>query len=473
MKPEQNLRRAIKLRQLFTLCFGSIVGVGWIIVMGKWLSAGGPLGASLAFAVAGILMTSVGICFAKLAQRYPVTGGAVAFSYEVFGPRAAFAVGWFMALCYMATCGFAVVSTPWVIEALFPAVKGPLLYEILGNQVHLGTLAIGLGLLVVIAMANIRGASNAAGLQDVITYGLMLLGAIIVTVGLLKGSSANLAPLMGGDGAKAAGWSGFLAVLATTPFFLSGFDVIPQAMGERHETVRLETVAPVIACAILIAMLFYIATIVGTAVLLPRAEIVGLELPVAQAFERAFNLPLAGKVVLLCGLFGVLAGWNAHFYSGARVLYALGHVRLLPDVLAGTSPHGTPRNALLIVSAFSAGAALLGRGAILPIVNAYAAMMSSVFVAMALAAWRLERRGEIEFRYPVVGRVLITTAGLFSIAIVLVALTQSYAARTQPIPSEWLIIGLWGVSGFLVWRRMRRIWNDAPSAAQTAAIVNW
>ena len=413
MQRDQDLRRAIKLRQYFTLSFGSIVGVGWIIVMGTWLSAGGPLGASLAFAVAGVLMTAVGICFAKLAARYPVTGGAVAFSHEVFGRRTAFFVGWFMALCYTASCGFAVVSTAWVIEALFPAVQGPLLYEILDSQVHAGTLAIGLALLLVITTANVRGASSAAGLQDVITYGLMLLGAIIVSVALLKGNPDNLKPLMGGNGSEPAAWSGFFAVLATTPFFLSGFDVIPQAVGERHETVRLEAITPVVAYAILIAMLFYIATIVGTAVLLPREEIVGLELPVAQAFERAFGFALAGKAVLLCGLFGVLAGWNAHFYSGARVLYALGHARLLPEALAKTSARGTPKIALLIVAAISAGAALLGRGAIMPIVNAYAAMMTSIFVAMALAAWKLQRRGEISFRFPWVGRVLTLTAALF------------------------------------------------------------
>lgn len=473
MKPDKGLRRDIRLHQFFTLAFGSIVGVGWIIVMGQWLSAGGSLGASLAFAVAGILMASVGICFAKLAERYPVTGGAVAYAYEVFGPRPAFLVGWFMALTYMASCGFAVVSTSWVIEALVPAVQGPFLYEMLGSRVHAGTLAIGLALLAVITTANLRGAGSAAGLQDLITYALMLLAAIIVGVGFLKGSAANLIPLTGGDGSAGAAWSGFFAVLATTPFFLAGFDVIPQAMGERHESMRLRLVAPVIVAAILAAMLFYIAVILGTAALLPRNQITGLELPVAQSFEQAFGSPLAGKLVLLCGLFGVLSGWNAHFYSGARVLYALGHARLLPQALAATSRRGTPKVALLIVAAFSAGAALLGRGAILPIVNAHAAMMSSIFLAMALAAWRLHRRGDIVFRRPLAGRLTILGAALFSVSLVIVALVQSYAARTQLIPTEWAIIGIWGLGGLVVWWRSREVTANPGPDGRPAVLVDW
>lgn len=450
------LRQEIRLRQLFTLAFGSIVGVGWIIVMGQWLTIGGSVGASLAFGVAGFLMATVGVCFAKLAERYPVTGGAVAYSYHVFGPRAAFLIGWFMSLTYMAACGFAVVSTSWVIEALVPAVQGPLLYEVLGSRVHLGTLSIGLALLAVITFANLRGAGSAAGLQDLITYGLMFLAVVIVAVGFSRGDIANLKPFMGGDGSSTAAWQGFFAVLATTPFFLAGFDVIPQAMGERHASLRLDRVAPVVVASILIAMLFYIAVILGTAVLLPRAALTGLELPVAQAFERAFNLRLAGSVVLLCGLFGVLSGWNAHFYSGARVLYALGHARLLPSALAATSHRGTPKMALLLVAAFSACAALLGRGAILPLVSAHAATMSCIFLAMAIAAWRLQAAGEIIFRHPRTGLLTIITAAIFSIALIIVALTHSYAARTQLIPLEWIIIALWGCGGAWVWRRSRR-----------------
>src|SRR5439155_536967 len=46
---------APKLRTLdyFSLGFGSMVGVGWLVVMDDWLARGGPLGARLGFALGG------------------------------------------------------------------------------------------------------------------------------------------------------------------------------------------------------------------------------------------------------------------------------------------------------------------------------------------------------------------------------------------------------------------------------------
>jgi amino acid permease len=39
------LRHELRARDYFTLAFGSIVGVGWMIVLDDWLGRGGPAGA--------------------------------------------------------------------------------------------------------------------------------------------------------------------------------------------------------------------------------------------------------------------------------------------------------------------------------------------------------------------------------------------------------------------------------------------
>ena len=467
------LKREIKLHQFFTLAFGTIVGVGWIIVMGQWLSRGGPFGASLAFVVGGAVMCAIGVCYAKLAARYPVTGGAVAYAYNVFGEGAAFVVGWFLALTYLAASGFAVVSTSWVLEALLPGLRGPALYTMLGSEVHGGTLLIGFALLAVIAAANLRGAGSTAKLQDLITYGLLVLGVLIVSIGFSKGDPANLVPYFGDGSAPSQAVHGFFAVLATTPFFLAGFDVIPQAMGERDDTTDLRRITTVIVAAIVLAMAFYLAVILGTAVLLPRDRIVGLDLPVAEAFEIALSSSLVGRLVLLCGLFGILSSWNALFYSGARVLYALGHARLLPGALAETSARGAPHNAILFVTATSAGAALLGKGAVLPIVNTHGAVMSAVFLAMSAAAWRLARRGEISFARPALGSAIIAIAVVASLALVCIALWQSFEARTQAVPFEWLVIGVWGMLAGAVWLRIRSTQSRMSPAERALILSNW
>ena len=72
------LGRGIRIRSLFSLAFGTIIGVGWITVMGAWLSGAGVMGAIIAFVIGGLGMLAIGLCYAEMAAAYPVTGGEVA-----------------------------------------------------------------------------------------------------------------------------------------------------------------------------------------------------------------------------------------------------------------------------------------------------------------------------------------------------------------------------------------------------------
>ncbi len=447
---EQGLKRDIGFVQYFNLAFGTIVGVGWIIIMSTWLLEGGALGASLAFLVAGIFMSAIGLCYAKLAIRYPVTGGSIAYAYNVFGAPASFMTGWLMVLTYVAASAFGVVSTSWVIEALLPGIKGPALYEVMGTTVHLGTMIVGFLLLLAIGYVNYRGAGLTARIQDYLTYIFLLLGAVIVVGGVYNGRVDNLWPLF-----KSADWSvsfaGFLTVLATTPFFLSGFDVVPQAMGEKHPSVTPRHVMIAVVGAIMLAVIFYVSVILGTAMLLPRGQFAGLELVVAEAFTLSLGSPIFGKLVLVCGLFGVLSSWNALFFAGTRVLFALGRARLLPPSLARLSPHGTPSIATLLVALTGAAVIFFGKGIILPLVKTHVTVISIVFFVMALSVHVSQSRGQIAFAHPVFGRLVSTSAMLFSAALVCIALAEAYRNRTGIVPLEWITLCIWLMLGGVAW----------------------
>ena len=45
------LARTLRLTDYFTLAWGTMVGVGWLVVMDDWLLRGGALGALLGFAI--------------------------------------------------------------------------------------------------------------------------------------------------------------------------------------------------------------------------------------------------------------------------------------------------------------------------------------------------------------------------------------------------------------------------------------
>ena len=47
------LKHALRAREYFTLAFGTMVGVGWMVVIDDWLTRGGAVGAMLGFLIGG------------------------------------------------------------------------------------------------------------------------------------------------------------------------------------------------------------------------------------------------------------------------------------------------------------------------------------------------------------------------------------------------------------------------------------
>src|SRR5437763_10408671 len=90
------LRRVLRATEFFTLAFGSIVGVGWMVVIEEWLTKGGPLGAMLAFLLGGLAITPVALVYSRLAARMPESASEIAYAASVFPPAVGFLAGWAM-----------------------------------------------------------------------------------------------------------------------------------------------------------------------------------------------------------------------------------------------------------------------------------------------------------------------------------------------------------------------------------------
>src|SRR5688572_2239859 len=96
-----SLRQTLGAIDYFTLAFGSIIGVGWIVLMSDWLKRGGPIGAALGFLFGGLLLIPIGIVYGRLTERIPRADSEIAYTEGLFPPWASFAVGWMMALAYL------------------------------------------------------------------------------------------------------------------------------------------------------------------------------------------------------------------------------------------------------------------------------------------------------------------------------------------------------------------------------------
>ena len=60
---------------ILVIAFGAMIGWGWVVSSGNWIESGGVLGATIAFAIGGIMIFFVGLTYAELTAAMPQCGG--------------------------------------------------------------------------------------------------------------------------------------------------------------------------------------------------------------------------------------------------------------------------------------------------------------------------------------------------------------------------------------------------------------
>ncbi|MCY3699090.1 MAG: APC family permease [Gemmatimonadetes bacterium] len=448
------LGRGIRLRSLFSLAFGTIIGVGWITVMGAWLSGAGAIGAIIAFVLGGLGILAIGLCYSEMAAAYPVTGGEVAYVFEAWGARWSFAAAWFLAFSYIFTTSFEAISVEWVVSALVPGFGGPVIYTLLGQEVRLWSLALGLAVMAAITFINYRGGKTAAWFQDLMTAGLIILTLIFVVAGVVGGSVANLAPMFSGTTPGAA-LVGVGIVLGTAAFWFAGFDTIPQAMEEVEEGAKLRLLPRVMGASILFALVFYCLVILATAMSMPRAELLASELPAAAAIEAALGSPFLGRVVLFAGLCGLITTWNAIFFASTRIVFAMARAHMIPHRLAKVHDrYGSPSAAVIFVAVMGSVGALFGRNAILVIVGGAAISAMIVFLVVVLGVLRLRKtRPDHPRPYTVPGgRGFLYLSAVVALGLLGASIWEPFHGAGGRIPAEWIVLVVWAALGLVFYR---------------------
>src|ERR1700674_4026792 len=189
------LARKLRVTDYFTLGWGTMVGVGWLVIMDDWLLRGGSLGTVLGFAIASALLFPIGWVYGKLVMAMPDAAGEVAYTSAVFPRPVSFATGWMMTLAYFIVCPWEAVAVGRIAGYIFPALDSMELYRISGRPVYLPHLVIGLGLTGLLTLMNYRGIRLSAIFQNWTAFGTLALFALFVGFGVSKGSPRNFPPL--------------------------------------------------------------------------------------------------------------------------------------------------------------------------------------------------------------------------------------------------------------------------------------
>src|ERR1051325_4522291 len=87
------LRSTLRAKDYFTLAFGSMVGVGWMVVIDDWLARGGAGGAMVGFLIGGLALFPIGYIYGQLTEKLPDAGSEVAYTSAVFANHISFATG--------------------------------------------------------------------------------------------------------------------------------------------------------------------------------------------------------------------------------------------------------------------------------------------------------------------------------------------------------------------------------------------
>ncbi len=442
------LARKLRTTDYFTLAFGTMVGVGWLVVMDDWLRRGGPLGAILGFVIAGVMLLPIGYVYGRLVVAFPDAASEIAYTKEVFPQPISFATGWMMTLAYLIVCPWEAVAIGKIAAYIFPALNAMELYRVAGKPVYLPHLLLGLSLIAWITLLNYRGIRVSASFQNWTTFGLLALFGVFASLGLARGSAQNFAPLFS--------HSGFVSVLLTiqiVPYFMTGFESVPKCAEEASPDFRSRGFFRAIWLAVVVGILFYASVIAVVAYVHPWQPLTSERFATAVAFERAFRNGWIVNIILAAALLSLLKVFNGNFIVGSRLLFALGRGGFVDARLGKVHPSNrTPSAAVLCAGLLTAAAACLGEAILIPITEVGSMASAVGWLATCAAYYRMETLRPVR---SIRQRGIATLGILVGALLILMKLLPFVPGHFTGY--EFLALGLWCLAGLMLnWRQRAR-----------------
>lgn len=458
----QRLRGNVGAAQYFALGFGCIIGSSWVIIAGDWMAGAGPGGAILGFLLGGAVLALIGACYAELTSRVPEAGSEFAYARRVFGDRAAFAVGWFLLLYFLAVTVFEGLAIAWILELVWPALGSGELYSLFGGSVSMSSLAIGAIGAIVLAAVNLIGVQSAARLQSVLTYGFLTIALILLAMLLPFGSVDNAQPLF--ESASDSPWYyGTLWIFATCAFLLNGFQAIPQVVEERASNISFAKIAALIVSSILAGVLFYCFVIWTNAITIPWRNLANTEMATVTSVATLPYGRVLATILLLTAAASLFKTWNGMVIMAARLMVAMARAGAIPTAFARLHPRfGSPSAAILFILTINLAGLFLGRGAIIPIINMCSMTLTLTFVMCCAAVIKLRQVSEVPAAFQVPGGApTIAIAGATSLAMAVAAFVTPVTSGAGGVPIEYLLLFAWSVAGLAFWSMFGRLrWNS-------------
>ncbi|MFJ5640577.1 APC family permease [Streptomyces sp. NPDC093223] len=360
--PPPGLRRTLGVRDAVVIGLGSMIGAGVFAALGPAARAAGT-GLLPALAVAAVVAYCNALSSARLAARYPQSGGTYVYGRERLGAFWGYLAGWAFVVGKTASCA-AMALTVGVYA--WP------------GQAH----AVAVVAVVALTAVNYGGVRKSARLTRVIVAVVLAVLASVVVVCLTSGR-AGAGRL---DIGLSSGAGGVLQAAGLLFFAFAGYARIATLGEEVRDPAR--TIPRAIPVALGIALVVYACVAVAVLSVLGADALGRSGAPLADAV-RAAGVPGLVPVVRVGAAVAALGSLLALILGVSRTTLAMARDRRLPPALAAVHPRfAVPHRAELAVGAVVAVAAATVdvRGAI-----GFSSFGVLVYYAVANAsAWTLD-----------------------------------------------------------------------------------
>ncbi|MFD9097427.1 APC family permease [Streptomyces collinus] len=305
------LRRTLGLRDAVLVGLGSMIGAGVFSALGPAARAAGP-GLLLGLAVAAVVAYCNAMSSARLAARFPASGGTYVYGTERLGPFWGYLAGWAFVVGKTASCAAMALT---VGAYVWP------------GQAH----AVAVAAVVALTAVNYGGIQKSAWLTRVIVaFVLAVLAAVVVAC--LTSSAAGAGRL--GIGVP-SGAGGVLRAAGLLFFAFAGYARIATLGEEVRDPAR--TIPRAVPVALGITLVVYAAVAVAVLSVLGPGRLGDATAPLADAV-RAAGVPGLVPVVRVGAAVAALGSLLALILGVSRTTLAMARDRHLPGALAAVHP---------------------------------------------------------------------------------------------------------------------------------------
>ncbi len=432
------LARKLRLSDYFALAFGTMVGVGWLVVMDDWLGRGGPVGAILGFAIGGALLLPVAYVYGQWVERLPDAAGEAAYAAQVFPATVSYFTGWMMLLAYFIVCPWEAVAVGKLAAYLFPSLNSFELYRIAGHPVFLPRLLLGLALTFFIGLINYRGVRASAIFQKWAAGSVLALFLVILVASVAHGSPANFHPAF-----SATPLVSILLTLQIVPYFMTGFESVPKAAEEAHPGFKGGGFSLAIFVAVIVGTGFYVLVTAAVAYVAPWPGLLGKPFATAVAFEQGTGAPWLVRIVMASAMLALFECFNGNFVASSRLLFAFGRRGTIYSKFGKVhETFLTPSVAIVGISAATILGLLLGDAILVPVTEVGSMAAASGWLMACLSFWLVEKK---------TGKRLITSLGT-AVALLMLLMKLLPVFPGHFSGAEWIALGIWLAVGLLLRR---------------------